>query len=488
MKVLKECLILILGAGLCFACSRSDYDKDITGISLKDNPSAPEVIIVTPNGSDDTGNLIAAFAEAMSYGPGNIVRLVEGEYHVGYMEIYDFYGSLQGAGKGKTIITVLPGIDLDAMFAQHLLHCMVKFVGGDVHLSHFTMQTPPGALSTGGPGWGHIYSLLNFSTFNPFYESGNGTRSINVVIDNACFKGQRVEEGGYPGYAGYNYNCVIGIRAGFDYFSPYVVPDPLLPREKINFKITNCDFETFCYGLGLEGMTDNKVIIGEMNRGNTFSNIDQAGGVWESRNTEVTIEGNTFNIPEFSYGIDLDDYPFYAIFSNIMPEKATIFNVRNNIFNMNHSEYAIALRNIISMVSPAEPKVIYNVKSNLFNMSDGYDWGILSLYTTGAVIRNNRFTGYGDLALYLVNWSKGGLVLGNSFSSAQLGTAVAYLTPSTSDWTFVGGNIADQVIDLGTNNIITGFSVNYSEAPFGQTIVDNLQLTKEAIHEMKNNK
>ncbi|MDX9903079.1 MAG: hypothetical protein RB288_03270 [Bacteroidales bacterium] len=101
------------------------------------------------------------------------------------------------------------------------------------------------------------------------------------------------------------------------------------------------------------------------------------------------------------------------------------------------------------------------------------------------VIRNNRFTGYGDLALYLVSWSQGGLVLGNNFSTEEFGSAVAYLTPSTKDWTFVGGNLGDNVINYGTNNIFTGFNVNQSEAPFGQTIVDNLEATKDALRELK---
>jgi len=479
---MKRIILLALAVGLLFSCSKSDdYDEGFSGMDLKAKKVTPEVFVVTPGGVDDTPAICQAFDDAKAAGPGSIVQLVEGEYHVGYMEIFDFCGSLIGAGKDKTVITVLPGLNLDLLLSQHLLPCMVKFVGGDVQMSHFTMQTPPGPISTGGPGLGHIFSLLNFSSFNSVYESGNENRSINVVIDNVCFKGQRVEEGGYPGYAGYNYNCAIGVRAGFDYFPSYVTPADPLPREKIDIKITNCEFDTFCYAMALEGMMNSRAIIGEKNKGNTFNNIDQQGGVWESRNTAVSIEGNTFNIPEFSYGLDLDDYPYYMIFENELPEKATVFNVQNNIFNVAHSEYAMLLRNIRARTNPEEPAVIYQVKNNLFTMTDGYEWGILSYYTKGIVIRNNRFTGHGDLALYLVNYSQNGLVLGNNFSTVELETGVAYLTASTKDWTFVGGNIADQVLNYGTNNIFTGFSVNQSEAPFGQTIVDNLTEMRGAI-------
>lgn len=486
MKTFRILTALTAVICLFYSCSRTnDYDEDLSAMDLKAKMTAPAVFLVEPDGVDDTPALIQAFNDAKAAGPGSVVQLLEGEYHVGYMEIRDFYGSFKGAGKGKTVITVLPGVDLDALFAQHLLHCNMKFVGGDVFLSHFTMQTPPGRLSTGGPGWGHIYSLLNFSSFNSVYESGNENRSINVVIDNVCFKGQRVEEGGYPGYAGYNYNCVIGVRAGFDYFPANVAPAVLLPREKIDFKITNCEFSTFCYGLALEGLNNSRGIIGEHNNGNVFNFLDEQTGVWESRNVLVSIEGNTYNISEFCLGLDMDDYPFYKIFMNQPSEKPALFNIQNNIFNMTHSEYALYLRNIRTRTFPGEPAAIYQVKNNLFTMTDGYEWGIISLYTKGMVIRNNRFCGQGDIAMYLVNWSQNGLVLGNNFSTAELGTAVAYLTASTRDWTFVGGNIADKVINYGTNNIFTGFNVNQSETPFGQTIVDNLELTREVLRELK---
>ncbi len=475
---MKRIIFLTLTIGLLFSCSTTDdYDEGFSGMDLKAEKVTPEVFVVTPGGVDDTPALRQAFDDAKAAGPGSVVQLVEGEYHVGYMEIYDFYGSMVGAGKDMTLITVLPGLNLDELFARHVMHSMIKFIGGDVHLSHFTLQTPEGQLSVGWPYMGHIYSLINFSSFSANYELGNESRSINVEIDNINFRGHLLEGG--PGYVN-GYNCMIAVRAGFDCF-PNTWSEPPVPREKIDFKITNCEFDTFCYGLGLEGVTNSRLIIGEKNSGNIFNNLDVQGGVWEFRNTEVSIEGNTFNIPAFSSGLYLDDYPYYGILKNQPSGKATIFNVQNNNFNLAHSEFALYLRNRRTRTNPEEPAILYQVKNNLFNMTDGYEWGIASLYTKGVVIRNNRFTGHGDLALFLVNYSQNGLVLGNNFSTAELETGVAYLTASTKNWTFVGGNISDQVINYGINNIITGFSVNNSEAPFGQTIVDNLTEMRGAI-------
>lgn len=478
---MKKFLFVIVSVVLLLSCSRDNNDEYFSGPDLKAKKVTGEVFIVGPNGIDDTPALCQAFEEAKAAGPGSVVQLVEGEYHVGYMEIFDFYGSLMGAGKDKTLITIMPGMNLDEVFARHVIHSQVKFIGGDVHLSHFTMQTPEGQISVGWPYKGHIYSLLNFSSFSAIYELGNESRSINVVIDNVNFRGHILEGG--PGYVK-GYNCMIAVRAGFDCF-PNTWSGPPVPREKIDFKITNCEFDTFCYGLGLEGMKDSRLIIGEKDNGNIFNNLDVLGGVWEFRNTEVSIEGNTFNIPAFSSGLYLDDYAYYAILKNEPSGKATVFNVQNNNFNMTHSEFALYLRNLRTRTNPLEPATLYQVKNNLFNMTDGYEWGIISLYTKGVVIRNNRFTGHGDLALYLVNYSQNGLVLGNNFSTAEFGWAVAYLTASTRDWTFVGGNIGDKVIDNGTNNIITGFSVNYDEAPFGEAIVDNLKDMREAVKSLR---
>lgn len=485
MEKLKSIVLIIPALFLVMACSQLEDDELLTDVDLKCKRPGPEVILVTPNGVDDTENLLAAFDKAIQSGRGSVVKLAGGEFHVGYMEVYDFYGSLVGAGKSKTIITVLPGMNLDELFAQNKLHCMVKFIGGDVQLKNFTIQTPPGLLSTGGPGYGHIYTLMNFSSFNPDYGFGDASRSINVVIDNVSFKGQWVEEGGVPGYTGYSYNCYFGVRAGFDYFPVSAVPDVPLPRERIDFKITNCDFNTFVYGIVLEGTMNSRLTVGEKYRGNVFNNIDQQVGVWESRNAFVRMEGNTFNIPEYGYGMDLDDWPYYSIFRDEPSTRPAFFDVQYNIFNMNTSEYAMLLRNYRTYTNPEEPAAIYQVKNNIFRMTAGYEWGIFSLYTKGVMIFGNKFTGYGDLGLYFANYSQKGLVLWNLFSTAQFETAVARLTPSTKDFTLIGSKDSGCVINLGTNNKIIGFTECQTGLKSGKVIEEDQADTKNELRDLK---
>ena len=81
-------------------------------------------------------------------------------------------------------------------------------------------------------------------------------------------------------------------------------------------------------------------------------------------------EGNTFNVFEDGWGLDLDNYPYYMILADEPKIKATTFNVQHNTFNLNQSDYGMLLRDELSMLHPGEPTVSYNLKSNKFKLSD----------------------------------------------------------------------------------------------------------------------
>ena len=484
MKTLKYLMLLIGLAGMMFSCSESDqagFDlPDLSGknpgvLSLTDGG----VFIVEPGGSDDSPAILQAFLDAKAAGPGSVVQLLEGEYHLGLLEVRDFYGSLRGAGKDKTIITAIGGIDIDEIWSRHLMVDLVKFVGGDVKLSHFTMQTPPGALSIGGPGTGHIASLLNFSTFNAVYEPGNENRSINVVIDNVSFKGQLLDGG--PGYV-FHYNCLLAVRTGNDFYNPYDWQGDKVPRQNINFKITNCEFETFIYGIGLECIKNGKVRIGEMNNGNIFRNLDQCGGVWEFRDSEINIEGNTFNTIASGYGLDLMDNSFYpTLLKDEPPTRATLFNVQNNVFNIDHSNYGLAIQNWRRTQYAGDIPFAILLRNNQFNMTDA-SYAIRSWRNHGMVIRNNKFSGNGNTGIYLATNNADGLALGNNISTAEFSRCAVYLGKSTKNWTIVGGNTKGNVINEGIDNIITGINVSASDTSLGERILETLPPMNHLMH------
>jgi len=471
MKTLKMLSFILACVCIFSTCNKDEIIviEEDQAIDLKAGP-AGEVFIVNPSGADDTPAILQAFDNAKAAGPGSVVQLCQGEYFFGFLEIRDFYGSFKGAGKNKTIITAMNNLDMNPLLARGLYPDLIKFVGGDVMISNLTIRTPPGRISVGGPGWGHILSLMSFSANNAEYEPLNESRSINVVLDNISFKGQRLDApDGYPGYV-HNYNSGFAFWTAGDYRG--WTGDPV-PRQKVDIKVTNCEFDTFCYGAVFEFLKNSKIILGEKNNGNTFNNNDQSGGVWEGRDNEVVVAGNTFNVPAFSYAFDCDDYPFYGHMKNETPTKPSLFDIRDNVFNLNHADIGLYLRNILAYHWGHIPVAI-QIRNNRFNMTDGYEWAIFSVFGEGMVIRNNRFSGYGDLSLLLANYSKNGLFLGNNFATATHETALAYLYPSVHNWTFVGGNYKDKVIDLGVNNIFTGINVSTSPQPLGRSISEKL--------------
>lgn len=145
MKTLKRLLLGLVCTSLLAGCSKSDWPGgDPVNDDLK--AATADVIIIPvgqPSGGDDTEAFKAAFAAAQLAGPGAVVLMEAGEYHLGFLEVYDFVGSFMGAGKDKTLVTAMNNLDGQAMKARNMQPDLVKFVGGEVTISNFTIQTPP---------------------------------------------------------------------------------------------------------------------------------------------------------------------------------------------------------------------------------------------------------------------------------------------------------------------------------------------------------
>lgn len=474
MKTLIKLLFLMAVISLVAGCNKDDELWDQNNDLILKNASIVPVFVVEPNGTDDTENLKNAFDDAKAAGPGSVVQLIEGEYHIGFIEIRDFCGTLKGAGKGKSIITAMNNLDLDPLLAKGLFPALVKFVGGEVTVCHLTIRTPAGRISVGGPGYGHVSALLCFTAFNPDYESLNESRSAKAMVDNICLKSQKVDDGGI-GYV-YKYNGYFGLLACADYISG---ANNTVPRQKVDITITNSEFDTFCYGIVIQALKNSKVEVGGKNRGNTFNNIDQGGGVWECRDIEFLATGNTFNVPPNSWGFDADDYPWYGYLKNENPEKPSLIFFSDNVFNLDQANYGMFFRNYRRKTNPEEMPVLFNAKNNQFTFKDGLSKGIVCNRTKDVVIRNNKFSGYGFIGVQANSpgdaYNENGLLIGNNFVNFEGVNSSVNLNSKTRNWTLVGGDLGETVINNGVNNIITGFNNQTSDEPLGQTIEDNLE-------------
>jgi hypothetical protein len=479
MKTLIRFLFIAGCIALFATCQKTDQVMDdLSGVELKNAPVVP-VFPVEPNGVDDTEAILQAFTDAQAAGPGAIVQLSEGEFHLGFIEIHDFCGIFKGAGQGKTVITAMNNLNSQLLWDQHQVVTLMKFVGGEVQICQMTIQSPPGKLSVTGPPQGHIYSFINFTTFTALYETRNDSRSIHAVVDHVSFIGQTLAGG--PGITK-GYNCAYAIHAGWDC---YGLTD--LPREKVNLTVTNSIFDTFYYGIVAEGVKNCQFTIGKSTRGNLFKNSDAGFGIYQYRDIEVVGEGNTFDMnPGATYGIELHDgydsyYPFFRAETATVP---STFNIGFNVFNMPRSRYALYINNVRRLSPVLEIPSVYQVRNNVFCMENGlgYSRGITCYRTKGMVIRNNRFTGPGNIGIYLLNDNIEGLILGNNFSETEFSSSAVYLHSTTKNWAVVGGDLIGRIINNGTGNVITGMTVSTSDVSLGEMISDDLPEMNHIMH------
>lgn len=483
MKTLRFVFGGLICAALLVGCNKSEWQGNEPG---KDNLKAARVIetvisVGVPNGVNDTEALVAAFAEAAGQ-LNPVVQLEEGVYHLDFVEIREFYGTFRGMGKGKSVITTVEDLNVDALISQNLNTILIRFVGGDVRMNNMTIMTPPGALSTGSEN--KIDGLTGFSAFTILDRSADNF--MNAVIDNVEFIGQ-VDN------CGYGLKAEFGIRSGIKVTGGY-------PLSKTNITITNCLFENFYYsGALIWHIKDGKILVGKQNNGNVFNNIvsyhtsSSVGygslGIWMNVNVEISVVDNTFNLDYArNFGVDLWRAPYPAFLEQVPQSKITLCKIERNVFNVTGGAGGIKMNDRRRYFSPAEAPMLVEVKNNLFNMTDQADVGIECVCMSGTVIRNNRFTGAGSRGVLIntdgffsegkLNYCENGLMLGNNFSNATYSDATVRLDSKSRNWTIVGGNLGETIIDEGENNLITGMNINTSGVPLGQTIVDNFDELK----------
>jgi hypothetical protein len=84
---------------------------------------------------------------------------------------------------------------------------------------------------------------------------------------------------------------------------------------------------------------------------------------------------------------------------------------------------------------------------------------------SGLAVMNNRVTGYGGFGIYAGLWDdpvSNWVLIGNNLQNANTEWPPIILGPSTSNFTVVGGHNSANVLDLGTNNSITGVNVTHN--------------------------
>lgn len=464
MKTKKEIVFLVAGICMLIACSKSDQSiSDQSDYYLKKAPAnCGEVILVEAvSGTDITDILKQAFIDAKLAGPGSVVQLPEGEFYLGFIEVQDFFGSFIGAGKGKTIIIANTGLDCDAIWNSGQFPFLIKFISGDVKLNNMTLQTPAGGACSPDLA---LYGLLLFSDYSYGFDPDPENSYIKASIDNVEFIGRWYND---------DFNCYFGLQATQDDLSAS------WRRSNIDITVTNCTFDTFGYGASMSYIKEGKLVNGTKNNGNFYTNCLESACFWDDINVEISVTDNTFNIPEWSYGLDVDNYPYGPETQTKSPSlyiEGNSFNKKGYYMSIWIHDHQFALYPEINL------PMLALIKGNQF-YADNAGGGIFLRETQNAVIRNNIFTGISNYGIRAeAYWpdifNENGLILGNNFSNATFNRASIILDPTSRNWTVVGSNNKDDVINQGINNVITGMNVKTFDGSLGQTIKDNYAFLK----------
>ncbi|MDB4584880.1 hypothetical protein N9164_17150, partial [Draconibacterium sp.] len=380
-----------------------------------------------------------------------------------------FCGVLKGAGKGKTVVTSIEQPNFDDVVSQNLYPVLLKFVGGDVCVKNITFLN-----NAENTYW--FEGFVGFFGWSQVYEPENWY--INVVIDNI----EMISESRKVGYGVMTGSDSKGMPGG-------------VPFCNIDIAVTNSYFaECNWYGLLIMQLAEGNVKVGSKNSGNTFVNTNAWSygnlGFYHFVNTKVSVVGNHFESNNGrSGGIDLANGAYLSFNQGYPQEYATVVTIEHNTFDVSDYQFVFLIGDNWRWDYPDDEPMLVQLKSNKIT-SNNISWQIIRFGSVSeAVVRNNKFSGGGEIGLYAYTlydvFSENCLMLGNNFTNASYNRATIELDEGTRNWTIVGGNIGQDVIDNGENNLISGFNNNTSDIPFGQTIVDNLDEMKGPMHDLK---
>lgn len=488
MKTIK--LILLLAGILVTACTEDNLLNTGEGDPLSEDASLKgtgNVITIPPNGTDDTDNLLDAFATAA---PGTVIRLTDGVYHVGYMEVREFCGSLVGAGKDRTILYPVTPIDSRTQNLDlNLLPAWWRFIGGDIKIAGMTFNTTvPEPIQNYNDDffWGKdLYGILMCNSYDVNAPDPDATQ--RVVVRDAGFIGGYDDAGGDPDSPQWrtDHNTILGFWAGLDYNWPY--EDAGYTLTKGEYTVENCSFDHIVcaaegFGMGNEAtMTVTSCSFNDCATQAYFC-ADFGSKVYITRNEFSGTTQNDILIEDLEWGV------VYG-YADVQPVRRSQYFITENTFHVVPNSTSVLLWDTwLAQDCEDILPMQFLLKGNVFKMAEG-STGITAINSQDAVIKNNRFTGNG-LAGILVDgiatdrfgiplldpdqaYADNALVLGNNFSLLESEQADIILGERSRNCTVVGGSM-DAVIDQGTGNRVIGLKPSHQGYHFGPGIRDHM--------------
>lgn len=412
-------------------------------------------MVPAPSGDDDTQNLLNTIELAQSQGPGSVVQLQEGTYHIGFIEIREFKGTIKGAGRDKTIIKPIPNLPCQNE-KQTWCVSLVTFVGGDIQLSDLSFKVDDGNpcaedYITNQPMGKDLYILVKITDrINNHYISEDLV--VTARIQNTGFTGGTNSGGTHP-----LFNVVCGLWFGHDYFMP-AGTNP--ERTKGYLNVDNCCFSHFSTGLDLPGMKEGKIIV--RNSLFDFCNLF----IYDNINLQFNISNNKFlNNYDYSIFIDDSDLSRFGRYSNTTPVKRATYRITQNMFEtspgvtfIRPGGVSIYMLDMRTTIYPDENMPMkFMVENNIFKLHEGAS-AVVGLNNKDAMILANKYMGKGVTGITLDGengaYSLNNKILGNKFSMADYETDI-HLGEYTGNCLVAGSPMAT-IVNEGEGNRING--------------------------------
>ena len=461
MKLVLFCMLLMITA----ACTKDGLipgdSSQLNGDkSLLKSGHCGEVFIVLPNGTDDSENLLRAFADAKLAGRGSVVQLVEGDYNIGLLEIRDFKGYFRGAGKGRTKIQNLDNMPPSLPYYENnMMEGLMLFIGGDVNISRMTLTTTNGPVCPDDPYYGFLPILIGFSDYSAMYLPDK--RFIRAVVEDVDIIGGSFN--GINNAFGTDHNVGMAFYAGPD-INTYSANNPF---GSVDVTIKHCSFEHVGVALDTWGLDEKSTVnFDDNNVKNSFYNIFMGG----SLGLKAFIRNNKlFDAPLGTY-IDDSDYGLLPIQSF---SKRTQYTISGNYCESHTGSINLYLHDGRRIIYPDEglPQ-LFDIHNNTFDTQDDCI-AIQSLNGVGSKIWNNKFIGTGAMGVMIdgdadsKTFTEQIKLFGNNFFSATYTNANVYLGPFSRNCTVIGVS-TDKVDNEGVNNSIIGTKVHKQGIHFGQ--------------------
>lgn len=327
-----------------------NYGPDISGLKMV-KATAGAVITLAPSADgDDTDELVAAFDAAKAAGPGSTVHLTEGEFHIGFILVKEFFGTFTGAGIGKTIIIPLPDLPWEEFRDQNLAWVLIKFLRGDVSISNMSFLNLDGEPCPGEDLFAfigiHDYAINELPDLPEDYK-------IKAIVDNVEF----VSNPGPAGWSPYVVQAAIG--CGVDFYWDYN-----LPYSNVDLSITNCKISDMHMALTNLSMEKGITVFKNNRPVSTFQGLllyDNIGG-------STFISNNEFYTPEGGNSIVVIDDAFGV--NVFKPSDGCQYEISGNIFHAQDASEAIIIadyRKVNGKIDNKNP-VLVEIKNNLFDL------------------------------------------------------------------------------------------------------------------------